>query len=1271
MSISVCSVNCQGLQNYKKRKDVFDYLRKKPFDIYFLQETHIPVAEQNYVRALWGYETWISGMRTDSSGVAILFKNSFEFKVHNVIRDAEGHFLLMDVTLCDRNLILVNIYAPSHGDIPEFFDKIEELLLQNNYENSEIILGGDWNVFLDPDFDCCGYRQSNYKEHMRERLIAFMDKWHLTDIWRDHNPGKMRYTWRRPNPLQQSRIDFLLITDSLQINRIHSSIEASYKSDHSPVCLNIHFQNRPHPRPFWKFNNSLLKDPKYIQEVKKVILDVKQQYASDQNETINIDDIPNSDLLLTVDDHLFLEMLLMEIRGKTISYASHKKKEKEKQEKDLVKNINIIESNLSEANKNDYEELKEELRILRENKLEGMIVRSRAKWQAEGERPSRYFLHLENRHCTNKAITSIKKENGQTITEQKEMLQEVKSFYQRLYASREDELCRSVNLDDLVGNDVPKLNKSESDKLEGKITEAEALSVLKLMKTNKSPGSDGFSVEFFKMFWEDLASFVVRSANYSLEKGEMSISQRQGIIVCIPKEGKSKDELKNWRPISLLNVVYKIISSCIANRLKSVLPKLIHTDQKGFMSGRFIGETIRLIYDILHYTEEKNVPGILVSVDFEKAFDSVAHSFIEKCLVFFNFGTSIRKWIATFYKSCVSCVEVNGQFTTWFEVNRGVRQGDPISPYLFLLCAEILGILIRNNEDIKGIVVKDKECKISQFADDTEFTLDGSEKSFTTTFQVLDAFAKISGLKINYDKTLAVWIGSEKYSDKRFMPHYRIVWDPGIFRLLGIKFTVELNKMPKINFEGKLHEIRRLLTAWGKRNLTPYGKICIMKSLVASRITHLFLALPDPPKEFLKEVNTMFFRFLWNGKTDRIKRTVVMKDYRNGGLKMIDIYSTCKSLKITWIRRLIQTDSSWVELVKQMYPDIKNLQDFGSVFVERIRNGCKNEFWFDVLTHWQEFQDKVQLVSFQDLLAESIHFNSKFLIGKQPIKLFSWVNQGILKVRDIVTDSGNFLRFPEFEQKFGSNISHFLQYQGVIESIEQYRKHNLVERETKKATQLDLSWRVVTKYKKGTAGIKEVLCGHKSREVTKVQKWERDLNYEIDWNDTFSQVYKTTADPKLRWFQLKVLYRLLPTEKFLFNCKIKSSPLCKRCKEEEEDIVHLLWNCTESVRFWNDFTLWIKNGVPGRSDFWMDPEYVILGTARDTVSDSDKVLDLLIMLGKYYLYTCKIKDTLPSLIAYKRIVRFRYLVEKGQNVYKCSTVDFYRDWLLYRGLLEI
>ena len=84
----------------------------------------------------------------------------------------------------------------------------------------------------------------------------------------------------------------------------------------------------------------------------------------------------------------------------------------------------------------------------------------------------------------------------------------------------------------------------------------------------------------------------------------------------------------------------------------------------------------------------------------------------------------------------------------------------------------------------------------------------------------------------------------------------------------------------------------------------------------------------------------------------------------------------------------------------------------------------------------------------------------------------------------------------------------------------------------------------------------------------------------------------------------------------------------------------------------------------------MDPEYVILGTARDTVSDSDKVLDLLIMLGKYYLYTCKIKDTLPSLIAYKRIVRFRYLVEKGQNVYKCSTVDFYRDWLLYRDLLE-
>lgn len=238
---------------------------------------------------------------------------------------------------------------------------------------------------------------------------------------------------------------------------------------------------------------------------------------------------------------------------------------------------------------------------------------------------------------------------------------------------------------------------------------------------------------------------------------------------CLPKGDKPRHFLNNWRPITLLNVFYKLISGCISRRIKTTLDSLISDTQTGFMKGRYIGENTRFIYDLMSHTEVNNLPGLLVLIDFEKAFDSVSWSFVYKVLHLFGFGKNLISWIKILNTNFRASILQSGFLSEQFEIRRGCRQGDPVSPYIFLLCAEILAILIKQNTDIKGIVVNGKEHKISQYADDTCLILDGSANSLYTALDTLELYAKFSGLKINSTKTKIIWIGSKNFLLRSFI----------------------------------------------------------------------------------------------------------------------------------------------------------------------------------------------------------------------------------------------------------------------------------------------------------------------------------------------------------------------------------------------------------------------------------------------------------------------------------------------------------------------
>ena len=159
------------------------------------------------------------------------------------------------------------------------------------------------------------------------------------------------------------------------------------------------------------------------------------------------------------------------------------------------------------------------------------------------------------------------------------------------------------------------------------------------MGNNKSPGSDGLSAEFYKVFWDVIKTYYINSVNHSFVNGQLTQLQKQSILTLIPKPGKNLETLDNWRPLSLLNVDYKIATKTIANRINKVISSVVESRQTGFIKGRFIGENVRTIFETINFLNNNNKPGLLLFADYEKAFDSLDHDFMFKSLKQFNFGT--------------------------------------------------------------------------------------------------------------------------------------------------------------------------------------------------------------------------------------------------------------------------------------------------------------------------------------------------------------------------------------------------------------------------------------------------------------------------------------------------------------------------------------------------------------------------------------------------------------------------------------------------------
>ena len=370
-------------------------------------------------------------------------------------------------------------------------------------------------------------------------------------------------------------------------------------------------------------------------------------------------------------------------------------------------------------------------------------MRARARWIEEGESSSSYFVRLEKKRGVDHWIAAVRTVDGRIVASPEGLCGSFSSFYSSLFSAEPTDADAQESL---LDNIESSLSAIQSESCEGLLSLGECFVALSGMAKRKAPGLDGLPAEFYLKFWHVLGQDLVHVLNSCYTAGSLTLSQRRGVILLSFKKGDRLD-MRNWRPISLLNVDYKLAARTIAARLLKVIHLVVAEDQTCGVPGRYIGENVAFLRDVVSYATMFDSPVVILSLDQEKAFDRVDWPFMYATLRKMGFGTSFLKWVNLFYTGVQSSVNVNGYLSPFFSLSRGVRQGCPLSPLLYVLVAEMLACNIRANLRIKGLCLprlKDPLSLISQYADHTSLVV-CTDDAIRACFAVYDTYEGGSG----------------------------------------------------------------------------------------------------------------------------------------------------------------------------------------------------------------------------------------------------------------------------------------------------------------------------------------------------------------------------------------------------------------------------------------------------------------------------------------------------------------------------------------------
>uniref|UniRef100_A0A3Q1EXS2 Reverse transcriptase domain-containing protein n=1 Tax=Acanthochromis polyacanthus TaxID=80966 RepID=A0A3Q1EXS2_9TELE len=1110
-----------------------------------------------------------------------------------------------------------------------------------------LVLGGDFNCWLS-HLDRSSNRPAR-QSNSSKVVNTFLQEFSVIDAWRFLNPSRQEYTFFSPVHHTYTRIDYFLLDRRLIPNIRSCSHGAIVISDHSPLTLDL-VLGGPRPSKPWRFNTRLLSDEKFVTFV-----------------TSKIDLFVATNETPSVSPSLLWETFKAFIRGHIISYSSFESRERRRKKSELMTRISQLDSlyatSPSPTVYNNRLSLQAEFDCLSSVEAEEMLLKAQYAQYEYGEKATKLLSHQLRSTAMSHLIPQIQTSNG--ISSDPQIINDqFKKFYSTLYTS--EYTPDSASFDSFFDNlNVPTIDQLTKGQIEESITPEEVIRAIGSMQSSKCPGPDGFPVEFYKKFIHKLAPLLLNMFTHSFEIGSLPPSLLQASISLILKKDKDPLSCNSYRPISLLNVDYKILAKLLAIRLETVLPGVISPDQTGFIKGRYAFSNLRRLFNVVYNSSQSGDPECVISLDAEKAFDRVEWGFLFYVLQKFGFGRNFILWVKLLYTSPLASVKTNNTHSDYFPLFRGTRQGCPMSPLLFALAIEPLAISFRSSTQIIGITRKGIEQRVSLYADDLLLYISKPNISVPSVLSILHKYGCISGYKLNLSKSELFPLNlAARHHPLNTLP-FQIVSDN--FTYLGVKVTEKFKDLFKFNFTTLLEKVCQDLDRWSLLHLSVAGRINTVKMNVLPRFSFLFQCIPIfIPVSFFQKLDGIISRFVWSNKTPRIRKAYLQRPKITGGMALPNFLFYYWACNIRILHYWIRADGSCTQPAWLHLEISSCIQSTLPSLIYAPKQLPSKEYYNNIIIKntlkiWYQFRQYFKLYTFS--LRAPISKNPAFppSIGDAAFKLWSML--GIKSFNDLYIDN-TFASFQQLSSKFCLPKSNFFRYLQIRSFIKEKTSH-FPTRPPSQGVDMILS---LPPPSKGLISyIYERIHSFRDSSIRMVRiTWEQDLGFTIQddaWEKILFRVHKSSLCARHGLIQCKILHQTHWTKLKLSRIFPNVTPDCNRCHQAPANSAHMFWSCPSLQQYWTEVFAILSAVL--NLDLHLDPLLALFGIVPITLTlpkfKSDFIA-FLTLLARRRILLCW-KSPLPPLCeAWIRDVLHFSRLEKIKFTIHGSTNKFLKIW---------